>query len=86
MPDDTTRAAILAKKLGAMPAARHLVTTPLLHTLASRTVGMTGAQIDNLCREAALSALREDIAALKIGESHLLGLLDRAQGTSAATA
>ena len=50
----------------------HLRRTPLsscvdLAALATRTPGYTGADISALCREAALSALEEDLGAQLVG-------------------
>ncbi len=41
-----------------------------LATWAQRTDGWTGAQLENLCREAGLLALRENINATGVSHAH----------------
>ena len=42
----------------------------LLYSLAKKTEGFSGADIEGLCREAAMLALREDIKANEVGKGH----------------
>ncbi len=42
----------------------------LLYSLAKKTEGFSGADIEGLCREAAMLALREDIKANDVGKGH----------------
>ena len=61
MPAVAARAAILDLKLSTMPAAKHLVGTGLVQELAAASDGLSGAHLENVCREAALAGLRADI-------------------------
>jgi SpoVK/Ycf46/Vps4 family AAA+-type ATPase len=76
LPDTAARSAILTRKLQSMPGAAHLVGSPAFATVVSTMVRGSGADIDNICREAALRGLREDIALTRLEERHLLLALD----------
>eukprot|EP00976_Prorocentrum_cordatum_P069524 1179577-Prorocentrum_minimum.AAC.6 len=43
-----------------------------LLALASQSEGFTGAELEHLCREAALAALREDLDAAGVAQAHFL--------------
>ena len=62
MPSKEARLEILTLKLRGMPAAAELVGTQVVDDLATASDGLTGAHLENICREAALAALRADIA------------------------
>lgn len=55
-PDKSTRLKILQVHTRKMPLARDVD----LNRLAERTEGFSGADLEALCREAALNAIRED--------------------------
>ena len=71
MPSEAARTAILDLKLSAMPAAKHLVGTAVVHELAAASGGLSGAHLENVCREAALAGLRADIHCSSLPEQHL---------------
>ncbi|KAJ2082430.1 hypothetical protein H4R24_001598 [Coemansia sp. RSA 988] len=61
------RGEILAGIMERMPAAADVCNSAdNIHELVERTHGCTGADLANLCREAALSALRKDIGSEKV--------------------
>ncbi|KAJ2092254.1 hypothetical protein IW138_001325 [Coemansia sp. RSA 986] len=66
-PDHAARMAILRIKMRAMPAD---LSNADVDALATRTEGYSGADLDNVCREAALLALRHDIHATSVGWGH----------------
>lgn len=70
-PNATARASILRGKLTRMPGAVHLVDSTAFQTVVDEGSGLTGADIENICREAAILALREDIEQEKLSEVHL---------------
>eukprot|EP00040_Diaphanoeca_grandis_P029323 m.171431 g.171431 ORF g.171431 m.171431 type:complete len:553 (-) comp31650_c0_seq2:209-1867(-) len=72
MPDDEARAAILKQKLGKMPGGKHLVGTKGFDHVVASTQGATGADIDNICREGAILALRENLNTETMEERHLI--------------
>ncbi|OAQ36087.1 AAA-domain-containing protein [Linnemannia elongata AG-77] len=57
-PDQKTRLAILEGYMNKMPMR---ITPDEVQTLAQATEGYSGADLENLCREAALICLRQDI-------------------------
>ena len=67
-PDQAARAAIFGIHTRRMPLAPDVS----LGTLAHQTQGFTGAAIAGCCREAALAALEEDLAAGSVAMRHLL--------------
>ncbi|KAF9928778.1 hypothetical protein FBU30_002098 [Linnemannia zychae] len=67
-PDQKTRQAILEGYMSKMPIK---VTSDEIQSLSQTTVGYSGADLENLCREAALICLREDITNTEITLSHL---------------
>eukprot|EP00729_Bicosta_minor_P005001 gene5001-9189_t len=71
MPSEAARTAIMDLKLSAMPAAKHLVGTAVVHELAAASGGLSGAHLENVCREAALAGLRADIHCSSLPEQHL---------------
>ena len=66
LPDRDARLSILQVKTSVMPLASDVD----LGRLADATKGSSGADLENLCREAALLALREDIGALTVNARH----------------
>eukprot|EP00047_Mylnosiga_fluctuans_P020650 m.94685 g.94685 ORF g.94685 m.94685 type:complete len:943 (+) comp8578_c0_seq1:80-2908(+) len=75
LPGPESRHAIFEKCL-ATPAARHLLLDEsLVDDLVARTRGCSGADIDNLCREAAIRALRADRDTMLVAASDLLACL-----------
>jgi len=65
-PDEKARLAILKIHTKDMPLSRDVN----LEQLASSTKGYSGADIEALCREAAILAIRKDINADKVEEKH----------------
>jgi len=72
-PDRRARLDILRIHTRTMPLAEDVD----LEHLAELTEGYTGADLEALCREAALLALRRDINATKVHMSHFLEALKR---------
>eukprot|EP01134_Creolimax_fragrantissima_P007369 CFRG7369T1 len=70
-PSEEARAQIFAIHTKAMTLAPDID----LGSLANMTPGFTGAEIEGLCREAALSALRADITATHVAMEHFIGAL-----------
>jgi len=65
-PDKKSRIAIFAIHTKGMPLADDIS----LEDLAEETEGFSGADIEGLCREAAMLALREDIKAGEVNKTH----------------
>ncbi|HJX04316.1 MAG TPA: CDC48 family AAA ATPase [Thermoplasmata archaeon] len=65
VPDEATRLKILQVHTKSMPLEK--VDLP---SLAKRLEGFVGADIENLCREAAMTALRQNKAAAKVTAQH----------------
>ncbi len=65
-PDEEARLAILKVHSSSMPLAKDVD----LEGLAKVTKGYVGADIESLCREAAMIALREDKKARTVGKHH----------------
>ncbi len=61
-PDEKTRLEILKVHTKPMPLARDVS----LNALAAKTDGYSGADIEGLCREAGMNALRENIGAKEV--------------------
>ncbi|KAI8326185.1 AAA-domain-containing protein [Martensiomyces pterosporus] len=76
VPDKKQREAILSGYVSRMPAAAAHIGPAAIGNVVSRTGGYTGADLANLCREAALSALRRDIDSDVVTESDFLQCLD----------
>ncbi|KAG0057378.1 hypothetical protein BGZ83_010837 [Gryganskiella cystojenkinii] len=68
VPDLKTRAAILRGYIHKMPVR---MTQDEVEQLAKQTEGYSGADLENLCREAALICLRQDIKNTEIKMEHL---------------
>jgi transitional endoplasmic reticulum ATPase len=64
-PDRETRVKVLEIHTGKMPLDK-----VELSKIADKTEGYTGADLENLCREAAIQALRKDMDAKKVGTKH----------------
>ncbi|MEW6063324.1 MAG: CDC48 family AAA ATPase [Nanoarchaeota archaeon] len=71
-PDKSARLNILKIHTKGMP-----LKDVKLETLAEKTVNFTGADIEALCREAAVLALREDIKAKEVTMKHFTKALER---------
>ena len=65
------RAYLESSELSAMPAAKHLVGMAVVHELAVASDGLSGAHLENVCREAALAGLRADISCSTLPEKQL---------------
>ncbi len=52
-----------------------------LDEIAEKTVGFSGADIDALCREAAMIALRDDINVKEVRKAHFERALTEARGS-----
>ncbi|KAG0375608.1 hypothetical protein BGX24_008872 [Mortierella sp. AD032] len=68
VPNQKTRQAILEGYMNKMPMR---VTSEETQLLSQATEGYSGADLENLCREAALICLRQDITNTEIALSHL---------------
>ncbi|XP_005101069.1 ATPase family protein 2 homolog [Aplysia californica] len=75
LPDDVTRGEILEKKLGRMCVAGDV----LIDQLVEGTLDYSGAEIIQVCQEAALFALREDINAKCVHWRHFEFALTKVQ-------
>jgi transitional endoplasmic reticulum ATPase len=73
VPDKKNRLEIFKIHTKGMPLAKNIK----LDDLADETKGYVGADIEAVCREAAIFALREDIKAKKIGLKHFEKALDK---------
>jgi transitional endoplasmic reticulum ATPase len=65
-PDRKSRIEIFKIHTKRMPLSKNVS----LDELSDKTEGFSGADIEGLCREAAMLALREDIKATAVGKSH----------------
>ncbi len=72
-PDEKGRLEILKVHTRHMPLAPDVN----LEELAKKTEGYSGADIEALCREAAMMALREDINAKEVKMKHFLAALEK---------
>lgn len=66
LPDIETRLQILELKLGKMATSDDVNT----HSLATRTEGFSGAELEGLCHEAALRALERDLDCQEVTMEH----------------
>ena len=73
-PNLKSRTEILEYYMSKLPLASSAPAPPML---AEKTQGYTGADLENLCREAALSALRENINTTKVASQHFKAALER---------
>ena len=77
LPDDDARRSILKKKMVGMPVEGGIdAVEELLDALVEKTVGFSGADLENVCREAALEALRRDIRSEFVSASCFLKALE----------
>jgi transitional endoplasmic reticulum ATPase len=76
-PDTVSRLEIFKIHTCDMPLAKDVS----LDELAEKTVGYSGADIDAICREAAMFALRTDINAKEVKMSHFEHALGEARGS-----
>lgn len=72
-PDASARAEILALHLGRLCCSDDARDPAVVTSLAARTEGWSGAELENLCREAAMGALRESVAAAMPGVEGMSG-------------
>jgi len=72
-PDSKARLEIFKIHTAKMPLAKDVN----LKTLAMSTDGYTGADIENICREAALNALRENINAKEVKRKHFMKAMEK---------
>jgi len=73
IPDTKTREKIFEVHTEGMPIEKDVN----IKELAQKTEGYVGADIEAVCREAAMLALREDIKAKKIGKKHFDKALEK---------
>ncbi len=66
VPDEETRLEILKVHTRKMPLMKDVD----LKSLAKKTEGYTGADLEAVCREAGMNALREDIDSKTVGQKH----------------
>jgi transitional endoplasmic reticulum ATPase len=78
VPDDKSRAEIFKVHTKAMPLDKDVD----IKMLVSKTEGYVGADIESVCREAAIFALREDIKAKTIKMSHFEKALDKVRASA----
>jgi transitional endoplasmic reticulum ATPase len=76
-PDSVSRLEIFKIHTKDMPLAKDVS----LDELAEKTVGFSGADIDALCREAAMIALRDDINVKEVRKVHFERALSEARGS-----
>ena len=76
-PDVVSRLAIFKIHTKDMPLAKDVS----LEELAEKTVGYSGADIDAMCREAAMLALRSDINAKEVRMAHFDAAMSEARGS-----
>jgi len=76
-PDSVSRLEIFKIHTKDMPLAKDVS----LDELAEKTVGYSGADIDALCREAAMTALRDDINAKEVRKTHFERAMAEARGS-----
>eukprot|EP00002_Diphylleia_rotans_P032931 TRINITY_DN6959_c0_g1_i1.p1 TRINITY_DN6959_c0_g1~~TRINITY_DN6959_c0_g1_i1.p1 ORF type:complete len:531 (+),score=80.21 TRINITY_DN6959_c0_g1_i1:45-1637(+) len=69
LPNHQARTEILVKKLSKIPVD---ITTEQIDRLAKITEGKSGADIEGICREAAMCALREDVQESQVQWRHFL--------------
>eukprot|EP00850_Spirogloea_muscicola_P023078 SM000327S12482 [mRNA] locus=s327:102417:105765:+ [translate_table: standard] len=81
-PDEEARAEVLAVHTRSMAIGEDVS----IADLARQTALFTGAELAGLCREAALAALREDIAAPCVRQQHFLAALASARPNLTAAA
>ena len=72
-PDERGRLEIFKVHTRNMPLAKDVD----LEELARKTEGYSGADIEALCREAAMMALREDIGAKEVKMKHFVAALEK---------
>ncbi|MEM4389743.1 MAG: CDC48 family AAA ATPase [Candidatus Micrarchaeia archaeon] len=65
-PDERARLEIFKVHTRNMPLAKDVD----LNELAKRTAGLTGADIEGICREAGMNAIRENVAATSVAMRH----------------
>ena len=73
VPDKKTRKDIFSIHTKGMPLAKNIK----LEDLSENTEGYVGADIEAICREAAILALREDLKADKVKKSHFEAALKK---------
>jgi transitional endoplasmic reticulum ATPase len=76
-PDSVSRLEIFKIHTKDMPLAKDVS----LDEIAEKTVGFSGADIDALCREAAMTALRDDINVKEVRKTHFERALAEARGS-----
>eukprot|EP01043_Picozoa_sp_COSAG02_P028145 COSAG02_NODE_1692_length_11293_cov_12.853940_4_plen_893_part_00 len=69
-PDARARAAIIRLRCSQMGATMDALDPAQIERLVEVTDGFSRADIDSLCRESAMQALREDIEARQVGPKH----------------
>jgi len=72
-PDEEARRAVFKVHLQGMKLAKDVD----VEQLVAKTVGYVGADIESICREAALLAMREDIGAKHVSMKHFEQALDK---------
>ena len=73
VPDKSARIEVFKVHLQGMPLAPDVN----VDFLAEKTEGYVGADIESVCREAAILALREDMTAKEVSSSHFAKALDK---------
>eukprot|EP01043_Picozoa_sp_COSAG02_P014267 COSAG02_NODE_586_length_19960_cov_13.442118_2_plen_887_part_00 len=76
-PDARARAAIIRLRCNEMAATMDALDPAQIERLVEATDGFSRADIDSLCRESAMQALREDIEATQVGPKHFQTALSR---------
>ena len=76
LPDAPARAAILRSMLARGEASRGLLArAAVIAGVAEETQGFSGADLENLCREACMAAIRRDPAGAELTEEDMMGAL-----------
>ncbi|MBN2566927.1 CDC48 family AAA ATPase [Candidatus Woesearchaeota archaeon] len=73
VPDARTRAEIFRVHTARMPLAKGV----LIEELAQKTENYVGADIESICREAAILALRKDIRAKEVTMAHFIEAIEK---------
>ncbi|MBI5798226.1 CDC48 family AAA ATPase [Candidatus Woesearchaeota archaeon] len=77
LPDEQSRKEIFELHMRNMPLAKDIV----LKQLVEKTVNYVGSDIEGVCREAAMLALRENIKATEVRMEHFLEALAKVRGS-----
>jgi transitional endoplasmic reticulum ATPase len=75
-PDARARAAIIRLRCSEMAGTMNALDPTEIERLVDATEGFSRAEVDSVCREAAMQALREDIEATQVRPEHFRAALE----------